>query len=384
MVIHARNFVTSDDALGGSLIEKSLRVDIGTANVESGSFYSRTFADGNKRTFTISVWFKKCNLVGRTVGEDSYTIISCGGGGTGSYAGRFGFDSYSADQLQFVINNPAPTNHARARSTRKFRDEDAWYHAVFAYDSTQATETDRMKMYINGELETMDSPTYPSQNYEGYFNNNVLHRVGSTSSWSTGQDLGQFNGNLAEFHFIDGTTYDASYFGYTEQQTGIWRPKRVSGLTYGTNGFYLDFKDTTSTTTIGYDKSGKANHFSPHDVVVSDVVEDSPTNNWCILSSFLTDTRSDSDFRKANLTVTTGSGASTVGGNFPQTTGKWYAEFVCTAKSSTNMMIGVNSVEGFDGERQNNESQNGGKGYGYINNGNKALPDGSNPSYGAS
>ena len=383
MVIHARNFVTSDDALGGSLIEKSLRVDIGVSNVSSGSFFDRTFADGNKRTFTISVWFKKCNLVGRTVGEDSFTIISCGGGGTGSYAGRFGFDSYSADQLQFVINNPAPTQHARARSTRRFRD-DAWYHAVLAYDSTQSTESDRMKMYINGELETMDSPTYPSQNYEGYFNNNVLHRVGSTSSWSTGQDLGQFNGNLAEFHFIDGTTYDASYFGYTEQQTGIWRPKRVSGLSYGTTGFYLDFKDTTSDTTIGYDKSGNANNFTPHDVVVSDVVEDSPTNNWCILSSFLTDTRSDSDFRKANLTVTTGSGASTVGGNFPQTTGKWYAEFVCTAKSSTNMMIGVNSVEGFDGERQNNESQNGGKGYGYINNGNKALPDGSNPSYGAS
>ena len=110
--------------------------------------------------------------------------------------------------MQFVINNPAPTNHARARSTRRFRD-DAWYHAVLAYDSTQSTESDRMKMYINGELETMDSPTYPSQNYEGYFNNNVLHRVGATSSWSTGQDLGQFNGYLAEFHFIDGTAYDA-------------------------------------------------------------------------------------------------------------------------------------------------------------------------------
>ena len=77
------------------------------------------------------------------------------------------------------------------------------------------------------------------------------------------------------------------------------------------------------------------------------------------------------------------SGASTVGTTFAQTTGKWYGEFVCTAKSSTNMMIGVNSVEGFDGERQGNESQNGGVGYGYINNGNNALPDGSNNSHGA-
>ena len=90
---HLPHPISRDSAIGGMEIDRSLRVDQGTSNVEDGSFYSRTFADGNKRTFTISVWFKKCNLVGRTVGEDSYTIISCGGGGTGSYAGRFGFDS---------------------------------------------------------------------------------------------------------------------------------------------------------------------------------------------------------------------------------------------------------------------------------------------------
>ena len=280
---HLPHPISRDSAIGGMDIPRSLRVDQGTSNVSDGSYYSRTFADGNKRTFTISVWFKKCYTVGN-IGDDSYTIISCGGGGTGSYAGRFGFDVYdSGDQLKFTINNPAPTQHAHARSTRRFRDN-AWYHAVFAYDSTQATESDRMKMYINGELETLESPAYPSQNYEGYFNNNVVHRIGSTTSWSSGADLGQFNGYLAEFHFIDGTTYDASYFGYTEEQTGVWRPKRVTGLTYGTNGFYLDFSDNTSTTTIGYDKSGNANHFSPHDVNYSDSVPDSPTNDFCMMS----------------------------------------------------------------------------------------------------
>ena len=280
---HLPHPISRDSAIGGMEIDRSLRVDQGTSNVSDGSFYYRTFADGNKKTFTISVWFKKCYTVGN-IGDYSYTIISCGGGGSGSYAGRFGFDSYQADQLKFVINNPAPTNHARAQSNRRFRDN-AWYHAVLAYDSTQSTESDRMKMYINGELETLHSDSvYPSQNYEGYFNNNVVHRVGATSSWSTGADLGQFNGYLAEFHFVDGTAYDASYFGFTEQQTGVWRPKRVTGLTYGTNGFYLDFKDNTSTTTIGYDKSGKANHFTPHDVQVSDSVPDSPTNDFCMMS----------------------------------------------------------------------------------------------------
>ena len=274
--------ISRDSAIGGMDIPRSLRVDQGTSNVSDGSFYYRTFANSNKKTYTISVWFKKCYTVGN-IGDDAYTIISCGGGGTGSYAGRFGFDVYDSDQLNFNINNPAPTLHAAAKSTGKIRDN-AWYHAVFAYDSTQATESDRMKMYINGELETLDSPTYPSQYYDGYFNNNVVHRIGSTTSYSSGADLGQFNGYLAEFHFIDGTAYDASYFGYTEQQTGIWRPKRVTGLTYGTNGFYLNFSDNTSDTTIGYDYSGNANHFSPHDVVVGDSVPDSPTNDFCMMS----------------------------------------------------------------------------------------------------
>ena len=330
MALFTGHTITPDSALGGTQIQRSLRIFQGTSNVSSGSFYYRTFANGNKRTFTISVWFKKCGLVGN-IGDDSYTIISCGGGGTGSYAGRFGFDSYSSDQLQFVINNPAPTNHARARSTRRCRDN-AWYHAVLAYDSTQATETDRMKMYINGELETMDSPTYPSQNYEGYFNNNVVHRVGATSSWSTGQDLGQFNGYLAEFHFIDGTTYDASYFGFTEQQTGIWRPKIVTGLSYGTNGFYLDFKDNTSTTTLGLDKGGQSNNFTPHDVSVSagidnDSMIDTPTNNWCVWNQ-LSDV-GDISLSEGNLKAVSGSDSwPAIFGTHGASSGKWYYEAV--------------------------------------------------------
>ena len=408
--------ISRDSAIGGMDIPRSLRVDQGTSNVSDGSFYYRTFANSNKKTYTISVWFKKCHTVGN-IGDDAYTMISCGGGGTGSYAGRFGFDIYAADQLNFNINNPAPTYHVHAKSAGKVRDN-AWYHAVFAYDSTQATESNRMKMYINGELQTFDSPTYPSQYYDGYFNNNVVHRIGSTTSYSSGADLGQFNGYLAEFHFIDGQQLDSSYFGYTEQQTGIWRPKKFippnrpnngvtwssttefdanvfngnftnnflaqvsngyytattapftikqslgvitgdgyhwgarfngstevttgnlsntmghdpdvrivnfdlsgvtlpldvtnlqlkagtgsSGSTYiygivvdgvvlldanrsniGLNGFYLNFSDNTSTTTIGYDYSGNANHFSPHDVVVGDSVPDSPTNDFCMMS----------------------------------------------------------------------------------------------------
>ena len=136
--------ISRDSAIGGMEIDRSLRVDQGTSNVSDGSFYYRTFSGGNKRTFTISVWFKKCYTVGN-IGDDTYAIITTGGGGSGSYAGRFGFTSYASDRLQFDVNNPAPTSHAKAESIRQVRDN-ALYHAVFTFDSTQATESDRMKM----------------------------------------------------------------------------------------------------------------------------------------------------------------------------------------------------------------------------------------------
>ena len=61
---HLPHPISRDSAIGGIDIPRSLRVDQGTSNVEDGSFYSRTFADGNKRTFTISVGFNKCYTVG--------------------------------------------------------------------------------------------------------------------------------------------------------------------------------------------------------------------------------------------------------------------------------------------------------------------------------
>ena len=142
---------------------------------------------------------------------------------------------------------------------------------------------------MNGVQETdFSSSTYPSQNYDLYFNLNVAHRIGSNSIWSDlSRSYGNFNGYFAEFHFLDGTAYDPSYFGYTDSQTGQWRPKIYTSGNYGTNGFYLDFKDNTSATTLGLDKSGQSNNFTPEDVSVSagigdDSMIDTPTNNWCV------------------------------------------------------------------------------------------------------
>ena len=331
MVKFTGHTITPDSALGGIQIQKSLRIDQGTADSDSGSNYSRTFASGNRKTFTISVWVKKCNTPGN-IGDDIYSIISCGGGGTGSYAGilRFGTN----DQLVWSVNNPAPTTHAKLETTRKFRDPSAWYHIVFVADTTQGTDSNRLKLYVDGVQETdFANTTYPSQNYDLYFNLNVQHRIGSNSIWSDlSRTYGNFNGYFAEFHFLDGTAYDPSYFGYTDSQTGQWRPKIYTSGNYGTNGFYLDFKDNTSATTLGLDKSGQSNNFTPEDVSVSagigdDSMIDTPTNNWCIWNR-VTDV-SDIVLSEGNLkSVSIADSWPAVFGTHGASSGKWYYEAI--------------------------------------------------------
>ena len=273
-------------------------------------------------------------------------------------------------------------------TNQRFRDPSAWYHVVVAIDSTQATQSNRQKVYLNGEqITSFSTETQTSQNRE-FSVNQASKRIliGNQRPNSSSTLNNYWDGYIAEYYLIDGQQLTPSSFAETDSTTGEYKPIKYTG-SFGTNGFYLNFSDNSGTTatTLGKDSSGNGHNFTPNNFSVSagagnDSLEDTPTNNFCTLSSLLTDTRSDANFSNGNLTVTTGSGASTIGTTFPQTSGKWYAEFVCTAKSSVNMMISVNSVEGFDGERQGNESQNGGVGFSYVNNGNRG--DGS--SYGAS
>ena len=331
MALFTGHTITPDSALGGIQIQKSLRIDQGTADTDSGSNYSRTFASGNRKTFTISLWLKKCNTPGN-IGDDQYTIFGCGGGGTGSYSGRLNFNT--SDQLTFRVNAPAPTAHADLTTTRKFRDPSSWYHIVFVADTTQGTASNRLKLYVNGVQETdFASTTYPSQNYDLYLNLNVAHRIGSNSIWSDlSRTYGNFNGYFAEFHFLDGTAYDPSYFGYTDSQTGQWRPKIYTSGNYGTNGFYLDFKDNTSATTLGLDKSGQSNNFTPEDVSVSagigdDSMIDTPTNNWCIWNQ-VSDV-SDITLSEGNLKSVSGVDSwPAVFGTHGASSGKWYYEAI--------------------------------------------------------
>ena len=354
-------------------IERSLRFNSG----DSPELTRTPSGAGNRTTWTLSFWAK---ISDDDLGSHGF-LFSTGA----NSSNKVQINIESSNRITFEAKSGGSTQ-AYIRPSNNLRDVSAWYHFLIHVNTTHASSDNRLIIYINGEDTRSDlaNSTYPSQNTEFEWNKAQEHNIGKRTYSSN-----YFNGYLAEINFIDGSALFADSFTETNSITGQLIPKKYVG-SYGTNGFYLNFSDNSGTTatTLGKDNSGNNNNFTPNNFSVSagagnDSLEDSPTNNFCTLSPLLTDTRSDSSFTQGNLTVTTGSGASTVGTTFAQTTGKWYGEFVCTAKSSTNMMIGVNSVEGFDGERQGNESQNGGVGYGYINNGNNALPDGSNNSYGA-
>ena len=277
--------ITDDSALGGMVIERSIRNDQGTADVNNGSNFEKTYSSAsNRKTFTISVWVKKCGTPGNIGdGDDGYSIFTTGGGGSGAQNGNLQF--YNDDSLYFY-SQPQPSPNAYLVTTRKFRDLSTWYHIVIAVDTTQGTASDRLKMYINGVQETsFTTETYPSQNDDLQFNMAERHRIGSNS---LGSDLNStyanFNGYFAEFNFIDGQGLDSSYFGFTDSQTGIWIPKRYEG-TYGTNGFHLEFKDNSSTSALGKDTSGNGNDFTANGFSVTagkddDSMFDTPTNNF--------------------------------------------------------------------------------------------------------
>jgi len=272
-------------------VDRSLRFEYGSSDT-AGPHLTRTpSSSGNLRTFTISVWVKKCTRPGAEGFADMQTIISNGGGGGGSYNGSLAFDT--SDRLVWSQNNPAPTSHIYLQTTRKFRDCSNWYHIVLIQDTTNGTSGDRARLYINGVRETaFDSTTYPTQNYDGYFNNNTAHNIGANAIWgSLSTRYGHFNGYMSDFHFLDGTVKEPSKFGKTDTSTGQWIPIDYTDGSYGTNGFYLQFLDNTGATasTIGKDTSGETNNWTPSGISVTagkddDSMIDTPTNNFPTLN----------------------------------------------------------------------------------------------------
>ena len=304
--------ITDDSALGGSVIQRSLRFNVG-----DNTYLSRTPSSaGNRRTWTISFWFKT-EGGGSLQGQRFWSVNSSLT--DGAYASL----AYENDGFIAELRS-----HLDLRTTAVFRDPTAWYHVVLALDTTQSTSSDRAKLYVNGtQITAFNTESYPSQNHEGGWNSTSEHNIGRELYLTRRY----FGGYMAEFTNIDGQQLTPSYFGYTESQTGLWRPKRYEG-TYGTNGFHLDFSDNSSTTTLGIDKSPNGNDWSVNNFSVSagagnDSLEDTPTNNFCTLNPL--DKMGTVTVSNGNLkAVINGDNASLITGSLGVSSGKWYYEAV--------------------------------------------------------
>ena len=334
MIIHARNFVTSDDALGGSVIEKSLRF-----SRESNAVLYKAFSSaGNRKKWTWSGWVKFPNPNDSTTTQ----IFSYNQGNTNNrgsfYKGSTGVLNY---QLR-VGGSATQYRLAFVTTDAQLRDPSAWYHIVLVIDSDQGSSSDRVKIYINGDLQSVVYHNGPSSGFSTWINSTATIYMGAAS------DVNGGNMYLAEVNFIDGQAYDSSYFGFTDPVTGVWMPKRYEG-TYGTNGFHLDFSDNSSTSALGKDTSGNGNDWTVTNFSVSagkdnDSLEDTPTNNFCMINELDT-YRSGNTVEEGGLKLTrTGSNFGNARGSMAVNSGKWYYEWECTGQQ--NQVGWVNT--GFD------------------------------------
>ena len=303
-------------------IDQSLRF-----NAVSESELSRTFAAGNRRKWTFSTWMKRSELT--PSGSDDYIF----GTNTGAANSTFMFLSWRAGDNLIVTGQST----LWLRSDRVFRDVSGWYHIVWSLDTDNATASQRMRLYVNGtELTSFSTDSRSSLTGDQAINAAVEHNIGRHPT-ATGYGLGAY---LAETHFIDGQALDPTSFG--ETVNNIWVPKNVSGLTYGTNGFYLSFADSAA---IGDDLSGNTNDWTANNLAASDVVTDSPTNNFATFNpldiSGTTLTYSEGNL-KAERTSTSNAQAYS---SFSFNSGKWYAEFLLdTGNSGVGVIAGTTNA----------------------------------------
>jgi len=292
---------------GGYQIEQSLRF-----NDNDSAYLSRTPSSSatNRKKWTFSAWVKRNNI---SFSTSTYLFSTANNGiglGNGDYI--------------FVTRNGVDS----VETSAKLRDTASWYHIVIAVDTTLGSASDRVKIYINGELQSTNGGNPFSQNYDTEINHTTKHAVGRSEIHS-GRYADVY---MAEIHEIDGQQLDPTYFGETDEDYGHWKPIKYTG-SYGTNGFYLDFDGTYYN-----DKSGNGNNFTANNLSSYDVVPDSPTNNFATFNPLDTN----ATLAEGNLWAKDLGTYTDVPATIGMTSGKWYAEFY--NKDSQTSLCGITGL----------------------------------------
>lgn len=287
---------------------------------------------GNRKTWTAHYLLKRGSL-----GSQQY-LLSANRAGGANYSGVF---FRSTDELGW-----ADGDIGTAYTAAVFRDPGAWLPITIQFDSTEATAANRVKFYIeDAELSKNGASLYPALNTDYAINGTEAHSLGRFQYLTNGY----FDGVIARFVLVDGSILAPSTFGQRDAATGQWVPKALSGITYGTNGRLYEFKDTTSTTTLGYDTSGNGNNatltnFSVTAGVTYDPSTDVPTNNYATWNPLFGAASYPATFSRANTRAATSGSAQGRAAVSTQTvlTGKRYAEFTfTTAPTGILARVGV-------------------------------------------
>ena len=266
--------------------------------------------------WTWSGWFKRS-----IVPDEGTPLAYCF---TSDPDGREAGPDLRSDGTLRMRNWHGDAQKGNIHTTQLFRDVSAWYHLVVVYDSANATAGNRMRMYLNGtEITSFSTDANPDEDQASTFNSAIEHSIGSYRNSSN-----FFDGYMAEIVFIDGQALTPSSFGeFNEDSPTIWQPIDPSGLTFGDNGYWLDFEDSSA---LGNDVSGENNDWTPANLAAIDQCTDSPTNNFCTMNP-LDNYIPASTFSEGNCVITTPSSNYQYNtGTFGLTAGLWYFEIKVT------------------------------------------------------
>ena len=323
--------IPANSAVGGGFeVANSCRFNDGSSDYLTISSGTPT----NDKKFTVSAWVKRSSPNGvsqviwhNSLNGDNYKVLN-----------------FSAGEQLWYNDILGGGYQANIRTNRLFRDVGAWYHIVLSVDTTQGTAANRVKLYVNGVQETsFATATYPDLN----------DVVGGTSSY-TGT-IGRFNpstnqyfdGYMAEIVLVDGTQNAVTDFGEFDEDSGIWKPIDVSGLTFGDNGFYFEYSDSSD---LGVNSKGT--DWTPNNLTAIDQSTDTCTNNFATLNP-LSGSLSNNTLSNGNNTIAVTSGWRWRPSTIAPSSGKYYAEFKPTSAASIYTVAGVTpqvSWKDIDGE----------------------------------
>ena len=295
-------------------------------NPADSAFVHKTPDAGDRQKATFSCWIK------RSLISSAQTLFWAGSDNSNYQT----FPRFLANDKIVVAEINSGSTTWEIFTNRVFRDTSAWYHIVVAMDTTQATAANRVKIYVNGVQETslnIDGG-YPAEDRNTLINTAVPHQIGHDYVAQ------YYGGYVAEACFIEGSQNAPTDFGEFDD-SGIWKPIDVSGSTFGTNGFYLDFEASGN---LGNDANGGTD-LTEVNLAATDQSTDTCTNNFCIMNSLLVPTSNAATFSQGNLTVAQNGNWRSYAGTIGLSAGKWYYETYGSGGTSGTLLSGIASEE---------------------------------------